>query len=96
MKTRTVSSPLWKLLAAVSVASFGASVAVACAPAVPPGAAACNNQPNMASALVSLERARDWLLRAEQNKGGWRDAAIQATDNAHGATVTGCQFADTH
>ncbi len=96
MKTRTASPVVWKLLAAVSVASFVASVAVACTPAAPPGPAACNNQPNMASALVSLERARDWLLRAEQNKGGWRDAAIQATDNARGATITGCQYADTH
>lgn len=86
----------WKPLAALAVAAFGVTLAVACTPAAPPGPAACNNQPNMAAALVSLDRARDWLLRAETNKGGWREAAIAATDNARGATITGCQYADTH
>ncbi|MGD0527389.1 MAG: hypothetical protein ABSE49_19770 [Polyangiaceae bacterium] len=84
----------WKLLAAVSAAAFAVALAVACAPAVPPGPAACNNQPNMAAALASFDRARDWLARAEHNKGGWRDAAIASTESARSATIAGCQVAD--
>jgi hypothetical protein len=86
----------WKLLAALSIAAFGVSLAIACTPAAPPGAAACNNQPNMAAAILSLDRARDWLLRAEHNKGGWRDEAIRSADGARSATIAGCQYADTH
>ena len=85
----------WKPIAALSAAAFAVSLAVACTPAAPPGPAACNNQPNMAAALVSLDRAREWLGRAEQNKGGWREAAIAATDGARSSTIAGCQFADT-
>jgi hypothetical protein len=84
----------WKLIAACSGAVFAVSLAVACAPAVPPGPAACNNQPAMAAALGSLAKARDWLARAEQNKGGWRDEALRATDTAMGQTIKGCQYAD--
>ncbi len=84
----------WKLIAFCSGAVFAATVAVACAPAVPPGPAACNNQPAMAAALGSLEKARGWLERAEHNKGGWRDAALHATDTAMGQTIKGCQYAD--
>ena len=86
----------WKPLAFVSFAAFATALAIACTPAAPPGPAACNNQPNMASAIGSLRGARAYLDRAEHNKGGWRDAAIQATDQAIVATVRGCQFADTH
>jgi hypothetical protein len=85
---------VWKPLAALSAAAFAVALAVACAPAVPPGPAACNNQPNMAAALVSLDRARDWLGRAEHDKGGWRGAAIVATENARSSTIAGCQVAD--
>jgi hypothetical protein len=63
---------------------------------VTPGAGACDNQPNMAAALGALSRARDWLGRAELNKGGWREAAIDATNNAMSATIGGCQYANTH
>jgi hypothetical protein len=50
----------------------------------------------MAAAVHSLEVARAWLGRAEHNKGGWREAALVATDTALRETVRGCQFADTH
>jgi hypothetical protein len=86
----------WKIIAPCSVASFAVALAAACAPAAPPGPAACNNQPNMAGAVGSLQRARGYLERAEHNKGGWRDAAIRATDTALHETIRGCQFADTH
>jgi hypothetical protein len=88
----------WKLAAASSAVAFALSVGFACTPtpAAPPGPAACNNQPAMAQAIDTLERAHGYLERAEQNKDGWRDAAIQATKDAIQQTITGCQFADTH
>ncbi|MGA3123243.1 MAG: hypothetical protein ABSF69_20925 [Polyangiaceae bacterium] len=86
----------WKAIAAGSAFAFAFAVAVACTPAAPPGPAACANQPNMAAAVHSLEVARAWLGRAEHNKGGWREAALVATDTALRETVRGCQFADTH
>jgi hypothetical protein len=86
----------WKPIAACSIAAFTAAVAAACTPAVPEGPAACNNQPLMASAVTSLQRARDWLGRAEHNKGGWREQAMTATTNALTETIRGCQYADTH
>jgi hypothetical protein len=58
--------------------------------------ASCNNQPNMAAALSNLRDARGWLDKAEHNKGGWRDRAIGATDNALRETNDGCNYADHH
>jgi len=58
------------------------------------GAAACNNQPNMESALGSLRNARASLERAEHNKGGWRERAIAATETAIHETERGCAAAD--
>ncbi len=94
----------WKILAPCSVAAFALSLVAACAssppppppPVAPAGPAACANQPNMMAAVGSFERAHGWLDRAEHNKGGWRDAAIKATDTALAETIRGCQFADTH
>jgi hypothetical protein len=60
------------------------------------GAAACNNQPNMAAALGHLRNARGSLERAEHDKGGWRVKAIEATGVAIAETERGCAFADTH
>lgn len=60
------------------------------------GAAACNNQPNMANGLAELRNARAFLERAADNKGGWRIGAIQWTDTAIRETERGCAFADTH
>jgi hypothetical protein len=65
-------------------------------PAIAQGAAACNNQPNMAAALTHLRNARGWLAQAEHNKGGWRDRAMQTTETAIHETERGCAFADTH
>ena len=86
----------WKPIAACSIASFAIALAAACTPAAPPGPAACNNQPNMAAAVGALQRARGWLERAEHNKGGWREKALEATNTALHETIAGCQFADTH
>jgi hypothetical protein len=54
---------------------------------------ACFDQPNMAAAKSNLESALNSLNRAEHNKGGWRDAAIQSTQNAIARTTEGCRSA---
>lgn len=56
----------------------------------------CHDQPNMAAAVESLKQAREELLKAEHDKGGWRDAAIKAVNEAISQTDRGCAFADTH
>jgi hypothetical protein len=83
---------VWKPVALVAVAGMVASVGVQIAHAD----VVCKNQPNMQSALDHLRQARASLDKAEHNKGGWRDAAILATDNAIRETQRGCAFADTH
>jgi hypothetical protein len=85
---------IWKVASFVTLAAtvlvFGYGVARA------QGAAACNNQPNMAGAIGALRKARGYLERAEHDKGGWRARAIQSTDVAIRETERGCAFADTH
>ena len=56
----------------------------------------CHNQGNMLAAARSLYAARDSLNRAEHNKGGWRDRAIQGASAAIRETENGCAYADTH
>ncbi len=83
---------IWKLIAlsaiAGSVISIGTQISSA--------AGVCHDQPNMAGALGALKSARGYLSNAEHNKGGWRVAAIEATDKAIAETDRGCAFADTH
>lgn len=57
-------------------------------------AASCNDQPNMAHALSSLQAAKGSLDKAEHDKGGWRGKAVEATANAIKETETGCATAD--
>lgn len=91
---------LWKPIAACSVALFVTVVACGAppppAPPPPVGAGVCGNQPNMESALHDLREARGFLERAEHNKGGWRERAIQQTAIAIRETENGCAYADTH
>jgi len=54
----------------------------------------CYDQHNMAEALAHLHEARASLDRSEHNKGGWRDAAIRATDTAIHETDRGCAIAN--
>jgi hypothetical protein len=104
MRTRTDKRNLWTPIAACSVAVFAAVLGWGCVvheyngppPAAAGPAEGCGNQPNMAAALHGLRDARGWLDKAEHNKGGWRDRAIQATDNALKETNAGCAFADNH
>ena len=55
---------------------------------------ACYGQGNMANALYALRAARYYLEVAEHNKGGWRSAAIESTQEAIDETENGCAFAD--
>jgi hypothetical protein len=83
---------VWKPIALCAVVGLVASVCIQTASAE----GACHNQPNMQAALDHLKAARASLDHAEHNKGGWRDRAIQATDNGIREAVKGCEFADTH
>jgi hypothetical protein len=82
----------WKPIALVAVAGLVASVGTQIAQAE----GACHNQPNMQQALEHFRQARASLDKAEHNKGGWRDRAIEAADKALRETNAGCAFADTH
>lgn len=78
--------------------SFGVAI-VACgggAPASSPGTGQCNNQINMSNAVQELRQARASLDVAEHNKGGWRVAAINATNQAISETEQGCAVANSH
>ena len=85
---------VWKPIAIVLGAALVASVGLQTASAQ--NNTACKGQPNMANALSSLQAAKASLEKAEQNKGGWRDAALTATKTAIAQTQTGCGFADGH
>jgi hypothetical protein len=88
---------LWKPIAVCSVAVFVLSLAHHFQFAsVASAAGVCHDQPNMAAALGSLQSAKASLEKAEHNKGGWRVAAIEATNKAIAETDRGCAFADTH
>jgi hypothetical protein len=83
---------VWKPIAIVSVGALFVSVGVQIASAE----GQCHDQPNMQTALEHFRQGRAALERAEHNKGGWRDRAISAADNAVRETSAGCAFANTH
>ena len=83
----------WKIVSLVAIAGSVTTVGFRVAHAQ---ATACNNQPNMAGALGALRSARGWLERAEHNKGGWRERAVQNTDVAIRETERGCAFSVEH
>ncbi len=83
---------VWKLVALGAVGALAVSVGTQVAFA----GGECHGQPNMQAAIDHFRQARASLDRAEHNKGGWRDRAIQAADNAIRETSAGCGFADTH
>jgi hypothetical protein len=87
--------PLALCLAAGLVASIGIQTASANKNPDPPPSLTgpCHDQPHMASALSQLEGAKGALGGAEHNKGGWRDAAMQAVSTAISQTQTGCNYA---
>ena len=77
---------VWKLtslcLATALVASIGMQSSWA--------AGVCFDQPNMIAARDHLLAARNSLERAEHNKGGWREAAVRATNTALEEVNRGC------
>ncbi len=92
------STTVWKLSSLVfaGLAAFAfASTKIADAWAGGPEGA-CTGQPHMAAALGSLETAKAELKSAEHDKGGWRVAAIAATDKAIAETIRGCEFDKHH
>ena len=82
----------WKVIALSTMVALAVSLGTQVARA----GGACANQPNMQAAMEHLRQARAALERAEHNKGGWRERALQATDNALRETSAGCGFADRH
>ena len=80
---------LWKPIALCTIAGLVICVGGQYASA----GGACHDQPNMAAALASLKSAKASLELAEHNKGGWRAAAITATNTAIAETERGCAFA---
>jgi hypothetical protein len=80
---------VWKVtslcLAAGLVTSIGMQTA---------WAGACFDQPNMIAAKDSLLSAKASLEKAEHNKGGWRDAALKATNAAIAEVTRGCAVAN--
>jgi hypothetical protein len=89
---------VWKISAIVLGAGLVASIGMqtAWADRTTRTGGECRNQPNMQAALDGLRAARASLDRAEHNKGGWRDEAIERTNGAIKATEKGCAYADTH
>ena len=90
------SNTIWKLstlvfagLAAFAFASTKISEAQAGGPE-----GNCGNQPHMAAALAALETAKTELASAEHDKGGWRVAAVEATNKAIAETSRGCGFSN--
>jgi len=77
---------VWKTIAIVSFVGFVGSAGIA-------AANVCHGQPNMEAALQSLKAAHSSLKVAEHNKGGWRAAALAATEKAIKETERGCAFA---
>jgi uncharacterized protein HemX len=69
------------------------SVAILLVGAALGASAAYAAQQHMVSALESLQAARAELVRAETNKGGHRERAIAAVDNAIAETKAGIAYA---
>jgi hypothetical protein len=73
--------------------AFVSSVTCLVAGAVIGASIAYANQPHMTSALGLLQQARAELQRATTNKGGHRERAIGAVDNAIRETREGVAYA---
>jgi hypothetical protein len=53
-------------------------------------------QPTMQGALTNLQQAKELLEKAEHDKGGYREKALRAVDNAIREVQEGMQYANTH
>lgn len=78
------------------VAAFGAVHAPSASAASGDRVVHVQAQPHMQAALAALKDARDFLAKAEHDKGGWRAAALASTDGAIAETNRGIAFDATH
>ncbi len=70
-------------MSTLSRRSAGKLIAAAVAmPALAVSETAAAVEPNMQNALKALESAHDWLQRAAPNKGGHRERALRAVEQA--------------
>lgn len=76
---------LWKVTAIASTAALSVTLG---------SIALAGNQPNMEASLVKLREARAALEKAEHNKGGHRQKAIELTDQAIVEITKGINYAD--
>ena len=77
--------------------SYGtASVRYVQPAAAPAPVSHAHHQPNMRRALADLENARTQLNAATANKGGHRQNALQAVDEAIGHVQSGIEYDNTH
>ena len=56
--------------------------------------AAVSNQPNMQSALASLQSSRSYLEKATPDKGGHRIRALSLTNQAVNEVILGIRYAN--
>jgi hypothetical protein len=84
------------LALAVVLALFTIRAAVATTPAPAPAPATVEDQPHMQMALDALRQARHHLEEAIPDKGGHRNAAIKACDDAIKHTEEGIKYANEH
>jgi hypothetical protein len=77
---------IWKPLAILSTSALvlvvGQQVASAMSAASAEKSSLQGDYRRMRGALDSLRTARDHLMNAEHNHGGWRERAIEGTDRA--------------
>jgi hypothetical protein len=76
---------IWKVTSIVSASALALVVgyqAASARPADPSPTGIEGDYRRMRAALEGLRSARDHLLAAEHNHGGWRERAIEATDRA--------------
>jgi hypothetical protein len=85
---------VWKPVAIVSSSLLAVLIACGGAQVVERSAAA--DQPNMLAAREHLLQARTSLERAEPNKGGHRERAIELVDHALEQVNEGIEYARAH
>ncbi len=85
---------VWKAIAIAS--SSVLAIIIACGGAQVAERPAAADQPNMVAAREHLLQARASLERAEPNKGGHRERAIQLVDSAISQVNEGIEYARTH
>jgi hypothetical protein len=85
---------IWKPVAIVSSSALALILACGGGEVVVHNAGA--GQPHMEAALDHLQQARVSLDRAEPNKGGHRERAIELVDQAVGEVNAGIEYARAH